>query len=633
MGDMRRLTLIAILFFASFNFLDFVKSQDEDQEEDIPIVEGRGTVNIPEDDDVIVLNKDNFDLVVLQRDIILVEFYAPWCGHCQALAPEYAKAAKMLKEETPPIPLAKLDATVETELASQYDVSGYPTLYIFRKGVKYPYEGPRSALGIVEHMKEQADPNWKPPPEMVIFLTKENFTETVNKAEIILVEFYAPWCGHCKRLAPEYERAARQLANRSPPIPLAKVDGIAEKELANQYEVSGWPTLLIFRRGQKYTYDGPRDESGIVKHMIEQASSPSTEVVSIKSLENNLKKNDPVVVGYFKDQDHFYKEYIEAANNLRGKFNFYHTFDKNAIKHFHASEETVVLYQPEIFHSKYEKPKYIFSEKDGSSQEIVEFLNKNVLPLVGQRTRSNMWRYSERFPLVIVYYDVDFSFEHRVQTQLIRQEVVKAAAKYKGKITFCISNEEEFEDELVDLGLDDSGEDVNVGYFQSRNVRYQLQPDDDFSSDILQQFINDVKEGNVSPHIKSLPAPKNNKGPVITVVGSTFDSLVTKNEKDILLEFYAPWCQHCKKLEPVYKKLAKKFVNNKNLMIAKIDATANDYPEKYQIKGYPTIYYIPAFNKENLIAYEGSRELDDLTKFVNKNLGEDKQSEKTKDEL
>ena len=48
-------------------------------------------------------------------------------------------------------------------------------------------------LGIVNYMKQQADPNWKPPPEAVVTLTKENFTETINSESLMLVEFYAPW--------------------------------------------------------------------------------------------------------------------------------------------------------------------------------------------------------------------------------------------------------------------------------------------------------------------------------------------------------------------------------------------------------------------------------------------------------
>ncbi|XP_035219913.1 protein disulfide-isomerase A4-like [Stegodyphus dumicola] len=604
--------------------------QDDIFDEDIPVVEGDGgVITTAVEDDVLVLTRENFDIQIASKDIILVEFYAPWCGHCKALAPEYSKAAKILKNEDPPIHLAKVDATIETDLAARYDVTSYPTLYIFKKGEKVLYDGPRSALGIVEYMKERSDPNWKPPPEAVITLTKENFTEMIEKAEIILVEFFAPWCGHCKRLAPEYERAAKVLKDLPTPIPLAKIDGTAEKEIADKYEARGWPALMIFRKGQKYPYEGPREETGIISYMKEQAKPPSQEITSPKVLEKSLGKIDASVVGFFlSDSDPLYLSYIEAANTLRGKFSFFHTFSQNVMKQFGVKDSRIILYQPEIFSSKYEPPKHEFNKVGALSSDIVTFIKEHHLPLVGERNQRSRWKYDDKYPLVVVYYDVDFSFDHRIQTQLVRKEVTKVAKDYKGKITFAISDEEEFEDELIQLGLDDSGEDVNVGFFESRKVRYKMEPTEDFSAEELRTFVENVLAGNVSKHVKSQPVPKDNKGPVLVVVGSTFEELVTKSTKDVLIEFYAPWCGHCKKLEPEYKKLGKAFASNDKVVIAKIDATANDYPEEFKVDGFPTIYYIPAADKKNLITYSGERTLKDLSDFVNKQI-----SKEAKDEL
>lgn len=110
--------------------------------------------------------------------------------------------------------------------------------------------------------------------------------------------------------------------------------------------------------------------------------------------------------------------------------------------------------------------------------------------------------------------------------------------------------------------------------------------------------------------------PKKNTGPVTVVVGKTFEDIVLDFKKDVLIELYAPWCGHCKALEPTYKKLGKRFKDEANLVIAKMDATTNDIPPEYSAEGFPTIYFSLANDKKNPIKYEGERGLDDFVKFI-----------------
>ena len=95
-----------------------------------------------DDKDVVVLKEGNFSDFVTKNKFVMVEFYAPWCGHCQSLAPEYAAAATELKADG--VMLAKVDATEENELAQEYDIQGFPTVYFFVDGVHRPYPGPRN---------------------------------------------------------------------------------------------------------------------------------------------------------------------------------------------------------------------------------------------------------------------------------------------------------------------------------------------------------------------------------------------------------------------------------------------------------------------------------------------------------
>jgi len=87
------------------------------------------------DPDVTVLTDANFESFT-QQELALVEFYAPWCGHCKNLAPEYAEAATQLKGSG--VVLGKLDATAHSKHG--ISISGYPTLKIFRQGkVRVPH--------------------------------------------------------------------------------------------------------------------------------------------------------------------------------------------------------------------------------------------------------------------------------------------------------------------------------------------------------------------------------------------------------------------------------------------------------------------------------------------------------------
>ena len=138
----------------------------------------------------------------------------------------------------------------------------------------------------------------------------------------------------------------------------------------------------------------------------------------------------------------------------------------------------------------------------------------------------------------------------------------------------------------------------------------------DLTVEKVTKFVEDVKSGAIKPHLKS-EEPVANDGPLTVVVGKNFEEIVLDKNKDVFVKFYAPWCGHCKKLAPVWEKLAEEFKDNADLLIAKFDATANEV-EGLEIRGYPTLKFYPKGGRDP-VDYDGERELDALKKWLEEN--------------
>lgn len=92
------------------------------------------------------------------------------------------------------------------------------------------------------------------------------------------------------------------------------------------------------------------------------------------------------------------------------------------------------------------------------------------------------------------------------------------------------------------------------------------------------------------------------------MVGETFLDLVKDETKNVLIFFYAPWCSHCKKFKPKYEKFAQKYAHIDDLVVAKIDATANDWDKfNYPVNSYPTVYLATKTKKDAPVKFSGER--------------------------
>lgn len=154
MTRLRKLSLACFLIL-TLRALDLVSAEEKESKtsEEAEKEESKSEIkeeDIAIDNGIYVLTESNFDsfLELHTTNGVLVEFYAPWCGHCKALTPEYEKAAKKLKQSNVDVPLAKIDGTIEMKLTQKYSIQGYPTLKFWKNGEPTDYDGQRDADGM-----------------------------------------------------------------------------------------------------------------------------------------------------------------------------------------------------------------------------------------------------------------------------------------------------------------------------------------------------------------------------------------------------------------------------------------------------------------------------------------------------
>ena len=131
-------------------------------------------------------------------------------------------------------------------------------------------------------------------------------------------------------------------------------------------------------------------------------------------------------------------------------------------------------------------------------------------------------------------------------------------------------------------------------------------------------LVEGVLSGEVKAFLKSAEIPEDNSAPVKVLVGKNWDSIVNKPDQWVFVELYAPWCGHCKSLEPIWDELAQVVASKTDLVIAKMDSTANEVAG-VSVKSFPTIRLFRVGSAP--IEYEGDRTLDGFKKFITEKTG------------
>lgn len=420
-------------------------------------------------------------------------------------------------------------------------------------------------------------------------LTQGNFDDFIANNDKVLVKFYAPWCGHCKAMASDFEAAADDLSGK---IALGDVDATVEGELAKKYGVNGYPSLKYFNKGKQSDYEGGRKKQDI----LDWAEEITSAAVSTEAPPEPTTK--PIIILHAKELKNYFEAYADG-NRKMGKY--YHVkADVEKITHQHPNEELNEL-----------------TSCDETS--FAEFMKKNAFPLVGELNGETFDRYQKSgLGLLWCLFPTeaggiaDVAKENAPLMQSIAKE-------FRGKVAVTYIDTHQFAKAVEGM--------LGVTEFPAFVIQKKAGDKKKFVYDgeVLEapkivQYINDVFSGKIVAELKSEAVPEE-QGDVKVVVGSSLKEIVFSATKDVLFEVYAPWCGHCKKLEPEYEKLAAKCVKDADefVTVAKMDGTANDSPvESIDWSGFPTIVFIKA-GSEQVMKYEGGRDAKSMWSYIREN--------------
>uniref|UniRef100_A0A5F5Q0B7 protein disulfide-isomerase n=2 Tax=Equus TaxID=9789 RepID=A0A5F5Q0B7_HORSE len=401
----------------------------------------------------------------------------------------------------------------------------------------------------------------------VLVLHKGNFEEALAAHKYLLVEFYAPWCGHCKALAPEYAKAAGKLKAEGSEIRLAKVDATEESDLAQQYGVRGYPTIKFFKNGDTAS---PKEYTGDVESDFAKQFLLAAE--AIDDIPFGITSSSDVFSKYQLDKDGvvLFKKFDEGRNNFEGEIT---------------------------------KEKLLDFVKHNQLPLVIEFTEQTAPKIFGGEIKTHILLF---LPKSVSDYDGKLS------------NFKKAAESFKGKILFIFIDSDHTDNQriLEFFGLKkEECPAVRLITLEEEMTKYKPESDE-LTAEKITEFCHRFLEGKIKPHLMSQELPEDwDKQPVKVLVGKNFEEVAFDEKKNVFVEFYAPWCGHCKQLAPIWDKLGETYKDHENIVIAKMDSTANEV-EAVKVHSFPTLKFFPASADRTVIDYNGERTLDGFKKFL-----------------
>jgi len=539
------------------------------------------------------LTTTTFESHLKEHPVTAIMFYASWCFYSQQAMAMWDIASQKLSIHDPPVKLAKIDAHRYRSIGEQYGINAFPMMKLFVDGKVFEYNS-------------QQGRGWQQIVKWVnLHVDRDHLLKDVEDAEHFLHDNDLNVVG----LFPD-----------------------------------GYDSNVTFVKSARHFEDvmfaearGTEIATKISKHISRHAALVC-ETVSVGKSQENKKSvdlpremmacgNEPRNPQHADWTDQF-EASVEAKSLTVKRLDQPMGWEQNlALKCCDQSvrdtdqEKYLVPVPSVVMFMPHDERFAIYDGKLEDGNSLDRWIQTRRMPMVTTLTTDTADKVFARgqWSLPVLFFIAE-------QEPGLEQTMREAAKSVRGRVSVCFAGASNLADRrLMELvGVDRSqlpvvalltakGEDN--GPHQSAN-KFRLATEGLNVARVI-QFVDDYEGGKLKPWLKSEPEPtaEDFSGPVGVLVGTTFTATVEDESVDVLVDFYAPWCGHCRKFEPAYNELAKRLRHVKTLRIMKLDATRNEV-EGLRITGFPTIMLFPGGRNGQNVQYNGNRQPEDLIQWL-----------------
>ncbi|KAF5723852.1 disulfide-isomerase precursor [Fusarium mundagurra] len=417
-------------------------------------------------------------------------------------------------------------------------------------------------------------------------LRKTEFNVLVSSRPALIL-FTADGCKECDRVQGVLDRVSPVLTNTA----IASVNCNDEPTVCDDSQVFTVPTLKFTAgNSELVTYKEALDASSVVKYIERQSGSPVADLTEANHLDFARSSRVAVIAFLGSDSQHERKAFEAVAERWRAHYSF------GSVGGLEKDSKGlgIAVYTQEEEDPVYYRGPFTVTDVEAFLRHATQPLIHEYDPIVHEETIK------DEKPLAQIFYNKRDDRAELVKT------LAPLAKQYKDQLSFMTVLAPDYPKRCEQMHL---SKDIKRGFAiaNQQGIAYPMS-EKVFNANRVAKHVAAYLAGSLTPSIKSEPVPEVSPSqPFLTkLVGSNFDDLVYDKSKDVLVEFYVPWCQYCIDLHAVMNELGSKYAKlgvSDKVALASINVDANDVP--IEIESYPSIRLYRAGTNE-VLSFQGN---------------------------